>query len=449
MHAQRCPVAKLRAATQENEARLIQAAHSKTHTAKKSLLPSLIPGGGQSKKKHQGRDRQGLQQQQQQQQAIIKQERPLSFFQNIHGDAAPSLPPRPQMYGDDDSWTPARPQVSSRVAKPPRSKSTTHAVAPNHVMQATTHTPPLPILPPKPVTHTLSPTHTLTPTHTLSPTHNLTPTHTLSPTHTAPSTSAPLPRRVLPPIRAPPPTHNSPHSRTLLLTHQPPSTSVLSPTCVKGPMTATLDGYYNDAATKLLRRRPGEEPLIYNEHCAVHGHTPAPETLRLPSIPKSPSFPSVRQNTSGERLKNWRRNSLTFPSQGNHDLVSTGSARDLESRGSTSDPLKTTPAPLLSPSRIQRSRQHQQRRTLSAGSGLGTTATSTNTVKGGTIVSDNPSRRSHFRRALSMFLIGCDDETKEKQPQRSILRQPTRHTYRRGISGLPIECTNRHVGVAY
>lgn len=427
MHAQRCPVAKLRAATQENEARLIQAAHSKTHTGKKSLLPSLIPGGGQSKKKHLGRERQGLQQQQ----AIIKQERPLSFFQNIHGDAAPCLPPRPQMYGDDDSWTPARPQVSSRVPKPPRSKSTTHSVAPNHVLQTTTLTPPLPTLPPKPVTHTLSPTHIL------------------SPTHTTPSTSTPLPRRVLPPIRAPPPTHNPPHSRTLLLTHQPPSTSVLSPTRVKGPMAATLDGHYNDAATKLLRRRPGEEPLIYNEHCAVHGHTPAPETLRLPSMPKSPSFPSVRQNTSGERLKNWRRNSLTFPSQGNHDLVSTGSTRDLESRGSTSDLLKTTPAPLLSPSRIQRSRQHQQRRTLSAGSGLGTTPTSTNPVKGGNVVSDTPSRRSHFRRALSMFLIGCDDDTKEKQPQRSILRQPTRHTYRRGISGLPIECTNRHVGVAY
>lgn len=427
MHAQRCPVAKLRAATQENEARLIQATHSKTHTVKKSLLPSLIPGGGQNKKKVLARDRQGLQQQQ----AIIKQERPLSFFQNIHGDAAPSLPPRPQMYGDDDSWTPARPQVSNRVPKPPRKKSTTHAVAPNRVLQATTHTPPLPTLPPKPVTHTVSQTNTLLPKYT------------------TPSTGAPLPRRVLPPVRAPPPVHNPTHSRPLLLTHQPSSSSVLSPTRVKGPMAATLDGYYNDAATKLLRRRPGEEPLIYNEHCAVHGHTPATETLRLPSIPKSPSFPSVRQNTSGERLKNWRRNSLTFPSQGNHDLVSTGSTRDLESRGSTSDLLKATPAPLLSPSRIQRSRQHQQRRTLSAGSGLGATPTSTNSVKGGTVVSDNPSRRSHFRRALSMFLIGCDDETKEKQPQRSILRQPTRHTYRRGISGLPIECTNRHVGAAY
>ena len=59
---------------------------------------------------------------------------------------------------------------------------------------------------------------------------------------------------------------------------------------------------------------------------------------------------------------------------------------------------------------------------------------------------DARSRRSQFRRAISLFSLSCDKETerdrRDKTPQR-ILRPPTRYVYRRGVSGLPIECTQR------
>ena len=54
------------------------------------------------------------------------------------------------------------------------------------------------------------------------------------------------------------------------------------------------------------------------------------------------------------------------------------------------------------------------------------------------------SRRSQFRRAISLFTLNCDKETerinKEKIVPNKILRPPTKYVYKRGLSGLPIEC---------
>ena len=69
---------------------------------------------------------------------------------------------------------------------------------------------------------------------------------------------------------------------------------------------------------------------------------------------------------------------------------------------------------------------------------------------------ESRSRRSQFRRAISLFSLSCDKETerssskdKGSSSQQKILRPPTRHFYRKGLSGLPIECGTRTLTIAY
>lgn len=70
-----------------------------------------------------------------------------------------------------------------------------------------------------------------------------------------------------------------------------------------------------------------------------------------------------------------------------------------------------------------------------------------------TTSADTRSRRSQFRRAISLFSLSCDKETerniKDKGAPQKILRPPTRHFYRKGHSGLPIECGTRTMTIAY
>lgn len=66
---------------------------------------------------------------------------------------------------------------------------------------------------------------------------------------------------------------------------------------------------------------------------------------------------------------------------------------------------------------------------------------------------ESRSRRSQFRRAISLFSLSCDktsEKEKKSKPQpQKILRPPTRHTYHRGFSGLPIECNSNNLEVVY
>lgn len=61
---------------------------------------------------------------------------------------------------------------------------------------------------------------------------------------------------------------------------------------------------------------------------------------------------------------------------------------------------------------------------------------------------DTRGRLSHLRRALSLFSMSCDKEV-GKSPQRRILRPPTKHLYRKGVSGLPIKCSPNRIGLVY
>lgn len=58
------------------------------------------------------------------------------------------------------------------------------------------------------------------------------------------------------------------------------------------------------------------------------------------------------------------------------------------------------------------------------------------------------SRSSQIRRVLSLLSVVCDKEV-EKTPKKRILRPPTKHQYRRGISGLPVRCSPNHLGLVY
>lgn len=61
---------------------------------------------------------------------------------------------------------------------------------------------------------------------------------------------------------------------------------------------------------------------------------------------------------------------------------------------------------------------------------------------------DTRGRLSQLRRALSLFSMSCDKEV-GKSPQRRILRPPTKHLYRKGVSGLPIKCSPNRIGLVY
>lgn len=82
-----------------------------------------------------------------------------------------------------------------------------------------------------------------------------------------------------------------------------------------------------------------------------------------------------------------------------------------------------------------------------------TDSTSSSTSTSTQVSSEGHRRRSQFRRAWSLFSLACDKEGERegraKSPQQRILRPPTRYSYRRGISGLPIECTSTTLGLAY
>lgn len=209
----------------------------------------------------------------------------------------------------------------------------------------------------------------------------------------------------------------------------------------------------------------GQQPLIYNKNCAIHGQN----KTRSLALPKSASIPPPTHrlsSVSGERLKNWRRNSLAFAvnkleqtedqttgQKSGEDRLTRRQTRDIaphrslssgnEFQSHSSQPEWTGTTRPTQPPQLK-----HQRQSPSISSNLSSATLSSNSVaKGSMNFADVHDRRSsQFRRAWSLFSIRRDEvKKKEKPPPQRILRQPTRHVYRRGISGLPIECTNRHL----
>ncbi|XP_050701013.1 WAS/WASL-interacting protein family member 1-like [Eriocheir sinensis] len=351
MHAQRCPVAKLRAASQQQQQGKVAG----------KAGDKRLPAPSDAKKKQDKSRRSQLSKTQERQ----------SFFQNVHGDAAPLLPPHPQMYSEEP-WA------------PPRTRPPAH---PGHPKEAPR--------PKRPTPQVYSKDHTVT--------------------------------------RPQPTTHHLPYKDSKPLPQL----------------------YYKEAANNSRLKETVDRALIFNENCVVHG----PSKPFRYSIPKSMSCPSSRQTTDVERLKNWRRNSLTLtPSViAYNSSLRPHSSSPVPSTTTTAAATPTTrekrPRPLsqghelppLPPGRMV-TKQRLPSRTLSPPATI--TSPSSSQAKNVAQTDDPQGRRSQFRRAWSLFSIGCHENHKKAPPQ-SILRQPTRHIYRRGISGLPVECTNRDMGLVF
>ena len=351
MHAQRCPVAKLRAASQQQ--------HSQ---ATSRGADPRISAAGETKKK-QDKTRRDL--------SAKTQERP-SFFQNVHGESAPLLPPHPQMYSDE-AWTLTN-------ARPPPHHG--------HRKEASRY---------KPLTRLMY------------------------------NKNSELTQPQAPTIRV--------HYKETALTK---------------PLAHSV--YFKEEVHNTKRKETVDQSLvIFNENCEVHGHSKPP---RYP-LPKSLSCPSSRQTADVERLKNWRRNSLTLaPSSPNpfsqvpraHTSATTTPNVKEHRRRPLSQGHELPPLPPGGGQRMVVKQHVSTSRTLSHPST--TTCHSSAHTKNTTQTEDLHGRRSQFRRAWSLFSMGCDEGQKKTQPQ-SILRQPTRHMYRRGISGLPVECTSMDMGVVF
>lgn len=355
MHAQRCPVAKLRAASQQQQS---QVGHKGGTTRLSAPLQA---------KKKQDKTRQS--------QLSKTQEKP-SFFQNVHGDAAPLLPPRPQMYSEEH-YAPPR----TRLPAHPNG-TLTH---PNYHKEAIRHK--------RPTRPVYSKDQAIT-----------------------------IPQ---------PSTHHPHYKDSKPLSHV----------------------YYKEAVNPRKKDTVDQE-LFFNQKCIVHGQS---KPFRC-SVPKSMSCPSSRQTTDVERLKNWRRNSLTLtPSMTAYSLSSRPCSSTTSTSTNNTAPNNATkekrPRPLsqghelppLHPGRMA-AKQHVPSRALNSPSTI--TSPPTSQTKSIEHTNDPQDRRSQFRRAWSLFSMGCHESHKKAPPQ-SILRQPTRYLYRRGISGLPVECTSRDMGVVF
>lgn len=338
-------MAKLRAASQQQQ----------NQTAGRGTSDKRLPAAPDAKKKDKSRKSQSK-----------TPERP-SFFQNVHGDAAPLLPPHPQMYSEE-AWPP------SNTRPPPHPNYRKDAPRPKPATRQTYRKEQQAITPPQP-----------------SPRLHY---------------KEPTPPRPVPNLYYKEPVHNS-------------------------------------------RKETAEKTVIFREKCVVHGQSKPFQC----SVPKSMSCPSSRQTNDVERLKNWRRNSLTLTpsiisySSTSRSYTSATTTVTAIGRERRSRPLSQGhELPPIPPGRMVSKQSHSSSRALSPPSTI--TSPSTSQSKNVNQTDDPQGRRSQFRRAWSLFSMGCH-ESHKKAPQQSILRQPTRHMYRRGISGLPIECTNRDLGVVF
>ena len=193
---------------------------------------------------------------------------------------------------------------------------------------------------------------------------------------------------------------------------------------------------------------PGQKLLRFSDECwcTTGEHRLLVRSTGALTSPKGRPGSAVRLGSSSsgnvERLVDWQRKSPDHP----HHSVSP-SHRSADRR---------------SHSRERRCENCERNYQFSTGLSLPPAASSkqsseessATTPTSPPATSETRSRRSQFRRAWSLFSLTCDKEVekerREKSPQQqSILRPPTRHTYRRGLSGLPIECSSRYLGLAY
>ncbi|MPC70190.1 uncharacterized protein LOC123518611 [Portunus trituberculatus] len=195
---------------------------------------------------------------------------------------------------------------------------------------------------------------------------------------------------------------------------------------------------------------PGQKMLRFSDECwysppGEHSGRPHASSVSCLTSPKSKPGSAIRLNVNSnvERLVDWSRQSPEKHS------VSPNSSQDLGHRHSRSKERRT-----------DRDSTNERRSHYGTSISLPPPAkcsvqssTETPPTTPAVTTPEARGRRSQFRRAWSLFSLACDKEVererREKSPQQKILRPPTRHFYRRGLSGLPIECSTRYLGLAY
>ncbi|XP_053636952.1 uncharacterized protein [Cherax quadricarinatus] len=197
---------------------------------------------------------------------------------------------------------------------------------------------------------------------------------------------------------------------------------------------------YTHSSTGCLA--PGQKMLRFSDECwcgpAVEHSCDSPTKLKQRTVSKLNSGASVERRTNSQRSLTERRS------------LSPANSKDVTHRHNRSSDrhyCKTC-------SIMERRRQFCSSVSLPSTSKPpyeAVTPVSSTPAPSTAVSTEGRRRRSQFRRAWSLFTISCDKDVqrREKSPQPSILRAPTRHIYRRGLSGLPIQCSSNTLGLAY
>ncbi|KAK7079793.1 hypothetical protein SK128_010735 [Halocaridina rubra] len=233
-----------------------------------------------------------------------------------------------------------------------------------------------------------------------------------------------------------------------------PTTSTRREVSVEGRIKAKQFQHTHSASNTTNTLAPGQKLLRFSDECWCspspdHEGRPQAKSVGCLVSPKSKPGTVVRLSAGGtvERLVDWQRESpdrlSVSPSHRyeSYSRYSGSKERRSEREASAGERRSHFSASASLP---------QHSKSSSSTDSATPTATTPTTPP---VSSEGRSRRSQFRRAWSLFSLTCDKEIerdrREKSPQQRILRPPTRHIYRRGLSGLPIECSSRYLGLAY
>ncbi|XP_071540384.1 uncharacterized protein [Panulirus ornatus] len=202
----------------------------------------------------------------------------------------------------------------------------------------------------------------------------------------------------------------------------------------------------SSSASSSTSLAPGQKLLRFSDECwcssaAEQGSATSPK-FRQRSASRLSMCSNVVRMVDWQRHLPERHSLSPTNSQESSERHSRSSERRSEKNLSLAERRRSQFCPSIS---LPPSSKLQAEPPTSAVNSKTPTATTT------TVSTEGRRRRSQFRRAWSLFSLTCDKEVdrREKSPQQRILRQPTRHFYRRGLSGLPIECSSNKLGLAY
>lgn len=232
-----------------------------------------------------------------------------------------------------------------------------------------------------------------------------------------------------------------------------PTTTIRREVSAEGRLRTRHFQHTHSASNTSNTLAPGQKLLRFSDECwcspsADNGDRPQARSVGCLISPKLKPGSAMRLTTGNtvERLVDWQRASP--------ERLSVSPSHESQARLSRSRERRSDKDSCISERRSHFSTSVSLPQPSSKSAGAEPTVPTITTPTTPPVSSESRSRRSQFRRAWSLFSLTCDkeverDSRREKSPQQRILRPPTRHFYRRGLSGLPIECSSRYLGLAY